>query len=86
MIRMISSVKLGLAGGLLLALGAARPAGAQRLGPVDGAGLPPTDTTRVAVGTRAPDFTLAGLGSARVTLSSFEGKKAVLLVFYRGHW
>jgi len=84
---MISSTRLGVAGGVLLALGmVARPAGAQRLGPVDGAGLPATDTTRVAVGTRAPDFTLAGLGSARVTLSSFQGKKAVLLVFYRGHW
>jgi len=83
---MTSRAMRALAGGALLALGAARPATAQRLGPVDGEGLPPTDTARVAVGTRAPDFTLAGLGDTRVTLSSFRGKKTVLLVFYRGHW
>jgi len=78
---------IALAGGALAALGVGvRPATAQRLGPVDGDGLPPTDTARVAVGTRAPDFTLAGLGDTRVTLSSFRGKKTVLLVFYRGHW
>jgi cytochrome oxidase Cu insertion factor (SCO1/SenC/PrrC family) len=56
------------------------------LGPVDGAGLPPTDTSRVAVGQLAPDFTLAAHQRGRVTLSQFRGKKNVVLVFYRGHW
>jgi hypothetical protein len=32
--------------------------GAQGLGPKDGAGLPPTDLRRVAVGSPAPDFRL----------------------------
>lgn len=57
-----------------------------KLGPVDGVGLPPIDTVRVAVGTLAPDFTLESKDGGTVTLSQFRGKKAVVLVFYRGHW
>jgi cytochrome oxidase Cu insertion factor (SCO1/SenC/PrrC family) len=63
-------------------LAAQRPA----LGPVDGAGLPPTDTGRVAVGMTAPDFTLEAFRGPPVTLSAFRGQKNVILVFYRGHW
>ena len=64
-------------------------AGAQvgtTFGPKDGTGLPPTDLTRVAVGAPAPDFTLESKEGAVVTLSSFRGRKDVVLVFYRGHW
>jgi len=57
-----------------------------KLGPKDGAGLPRTDTSRIAVGTVAPDFTLEALAGAPVTLSEFRGKKNIILVFYRGHW
>jgi hypothetical protein len=57
-----------------------------RLGPHDPAQLPPTDTSRVAVGSEAPDFTLESLTSPPVTLSQFRGKQDVVLVFYRGHW
>ena len=56
------------------------------LGPKDGAGLSPTDLSRVAVGSPAPDFTLESKDGATVTLSSFRGRKDVVLVFYRGHW
>ena len=56
------------------------------LGPKDGAGLPPTDLERVARGKTAPDFTLESKDGAQVTLSSFRGRKNVVLVFYRGHW
>ena len=56
------------------------------LGPVDGRDLPPNDLERVRVGMPAPDFTLEGLGGGRVTLSTFEGQRHVVLVFYRGHW
>lgn len=73
---------------LALALGAgAGPAAAQRprLGPVDGAGLAPTDTGRVTVGMTPPDFTLEAFKGPPVTLSSLRGKN-VVLVFYRGHW
>ena len=36
----------------------------------------------VEVGSEAPDFTLDDYNKQRVTLSSFRGSKAVLLVFY----
>jgi len=70
---------------MLLAISAGAQV-APRLGPVDGAGLPPLDTGRVAVGTVAPDFTLEAKDGGTVTLSQFLGKKIVVLVFYRGHW
>jgi cytochrome oxidase Cu insertion factor (SCO1/SenC/PrrC family) len=57
-----------------------------RLGPADGHDLPPVDTGRVRVGTRAPDFKLESLSGDTVTLSQFHGQQNVLLVFYRGHW
>ena len=57
-----------------------------KLGAKDGKDLPPTEIGRVAVGKEAPDFTLAQHGGDPVSLSSFRGKKNVVLVFYRGHW
>lgn len=73
---------------LALLAGLSVPAAGQaaKLGPRDGAGLPRTDTSRVAVGALAPDFTLESLSGPPVTLSDFRGKKKVVLVFYRGHW
>lgn len=59
---------------------------AVQLGPKDPAKLPQTDTSRVAVGTSAPDFTLESLAGPPVTLSQFRGSQNVVLVFYRGHW
>lgn len=38
------------------------------------------------VGDEAPDFELQGIGDAKVTLSSFEKKKNVVVVFSRAHW
>jgi cytochrome oxidase Cu insertion factor (SCO1/SenC/PrrC family) len=58
----------------------------QRLGPVDGLELPPTEIDRVRVGTVAPDFSLAAMNGDVVTLSDFRSRKNVVLVFYRGHW
>ena len=57
-----------------------------QLGPGDSLRLPPTDTSRVSVGSEAPDFTLESLSGPPVTLSQFRGKQNVVLVFYRGHW
>ena len=56
------------------------------LGPADGFDLPPTEIERVAVGTVAPDFTLASYSGELVTLSDYRGTHNVVLVFYRGHW
>jgi peroxiredoxin len=39
---------------------------------------------QVRLNTEAPDFTLADYRGAPVTLSSFRGRRHVLLVFNRG--
>ena len=80
--RLISGVLIALTWSVAIAAGQESMA----LGPKDGTGLPPTDLARVAVGTPAPDFTLESKDGAAVTLSSFRGRKNVVLVFYRGQW
>ncbi len=78
-----------LAGSLLAAASFATPAIAQprpALGPADGRDMEATAIDRVAIGQRAPDFTLARMGGGTTTLSSFRGRKNVVLVFYRGFW
>lgn len=57
-----------------------------KLGPKDGAQLPPADLNRIKVGDEAPDFTLEEAADKPVTLSSYRSKKTVVLVFYRGYW
>ncbi len=57
-----------------------------QLGPVDGFDLAPTEIERVAVETMAPDFSLVAMNGDTLTLSDFQGRKNVVLVFYRGHW
>lgn len=39
-------------------------------------------TMRVKVGDKAPDFTLVDQNNSKVTLSSFQGKKKVILIFH----
>ena len=70
----------------LMAAACAEDDGAARMGPLDGAELPPADLERVSVGDVAPDFRLASLGGEPVRLSDFRGRQNVVLVFYRGHW
>jgi peroxiredoxin len=51
-----------------------------------GRDLPPARAA-LAVGQRAPDFALAGVDWNTITLARLrEGKRAVLLIFYRGYW
>ena len=57
-----------------------------QLGPKDGANLKATDVDRVKVGDKAPDFTLENMDGKKISLSDFQGRKNVVLVFYRGHW
>lgn len=45
-----------------------------------------TDLARVAVGSRPPDFLLKDLDGKSHSLKQYQGKKNVVLVFYRGHW
>lgn len=42
--------------------------------------------TPVAVGEKAPDFTLEDQNNRKVTLSSVRGSTPTVLVFYRGNW
>ena len=70
---------------LLIFIGLFAQAQQPLLGPLDGAGLPPTDLDRVQVGTVAPDFRLADETGAVHQLSHHRGKNVVLVV-YRGYW
>lgn len=67
---------------LLVSLALALP----QLGPLEGAGLPPTELDRVRVGMVAPDFRLADTTGVVHQLSRYRGQKNVVLVIYRGHW
>ncbi len=72
---------------LLALLAVSLTASAQtKLGPKDGADLPAADLNRVKAGVPAPDFTLEDQDGKPVALSDYRGKKAVVLVFYRGYW
>jgi hypothetical protein len=50
-----------------------------------GARVPDTPVA-VRVGEPAPDFTLPDALGRPVALADYRGKKAVVLVFYRGYW
>jgi cytochrome oxidase Cu insertion factor (SCO1/SenC/PrrC family) len=43
-------------------------------------------TKPVAVGETAPDFTLTDQNGRSHSLAAERGKRAVVLVFYRGYW
>jgi hypothetical protein len=48
--------------------------------------LPPAETA-LRVGQQAPDFTLGDVNGHMVSLSGLrQGKRGVLLIFYRGYW
>ena len=57
-----------------------------KLGPKDSTSSPAADLNRIKVGDEAPDFTLEEAPGKPITLSSYRGKKTVVLVFYRGYW
>ncbi len=44
------------------------------------------DTMRLKEGEEAPDFELAGTKDGNVTLSSFKGKKNVVIAFFPLAW
>jgi hypothetical protein len=47
----------------------------------------PSGDAALRAGRPAPDFSLAGIDGRPVTLSQLrQGKRAVLLIFYRGYW
>jgi ABC-type transport system involved in cytochrome c biogenesis permease subunit len=47
----------------------------------------PSGQTALRVGQQAPDFALTDVDGRQVSLSQLQqGKRAVLLIFYRGYW
>ena len=46
----------------------------------------PLTPTVLRVGEPAPDFTLPDAAGRPVSLADYRGRKAVVLVFYRGYW
>ena len=71
--------------GLIAGMLAANPLFAQ-LGPKEPLSGSGTDVERVKIGQAAPDFILENVEGKAISLSDFRGKKAVILVFYRGYW
>ncbi len=57
-----------------------------QLGPKDPTRGGATEIDRIKVGQAAPDFALENADGRAVRLSDYRGKKAVVLVFYRGYW
>jgi len=48
--------------------------------------LKATDLERVNPGDSAPDFNLESIDKSLIKLSSFQNRKDVVLIFYRGYW
>ena len=71
--------------GLIAGVLTANPLSAQ-LGPKDPTSGSATELDRIKVGQAAPDFSLENVEGQVINLSDFRGKKAVVLVFYRGYW
>lgn len=71
--------------GLVAGVLAANPLFGQ-LGPKDPTSGSATEVDRIKVGQAAPDFALENVDGKTINLSEFRGKKAVVLVFYRGYW
>lgn len=85
--RRISQIAASVAMPLVFAMaGTASAQATPQLGPVDGKDLAPTEIERVAIGSKAPDFTLHKYEDGVFTLSNAYAKKNIVLVFYRGYW
>ena len=60
--------------------------GIEKVKAAEAIGLKPTDLGRINPGTEAPDFNLESVEKTWVKLSSYQNRKNVVLVFYRGYW
>ena len=48
--------------------------------------LKATDLERINPGDSSPDFSLESIDRSLIKLSSFQNRKNVVLIFYRGYW
>jgi len=53
---------------------------------VNASELQATDLERIQIGKAVPGFNLESVDGNWVKLSSYQNRKNVILVFYRGHW
>jgi hypothetical protein len=53
---------------------------------VNASELQATDLERIQIGKAIPDFSLESVDGNWIKLSSYQNRKNVILVFYRGHW
>lgn len=73
--------------GFILLIIAHTPIGTiQKVSIVNASDLKATDLKRIQIGTSAPDFTLESADGNWIKLSSYQNRKNVILVFYRGYW
>ncbi len=85
--RSLWAVALAFLAVLWLSPGAAGRSAAFKKNIYDPGHLKPTDSVlQVKVGQKAPDFSLPAVGGGRVRLSSFRGKKNVVLSFVPAAW
>ena len=52
----------------------------------DTAELKATDLERINPGDSSPDFSLESIDRSLIKLSSFQNRKDIVLIFYRGYW
>ena len=64
------------------ALGGAMP----KVRAVNASELQATDLERIQIGKAVPDFNLESVDGNWIKLSSYQNRKNVILVFYRGNW
>ena len=67
---------------IAFALGGAVP----KVSSVDASELQASDLERIQIGKAVPDFNLESVDGKWVKLSSYQDRKNVILVFYRGYW
>ena len=70
---------------LLIAV-AALSGAMSKVSDVNAAELQATDLERIQIGEAVPDFNLESVDGNWVRLSSYQDRKNVILVFYRGYW
>lgn len=79
------TIKSVLLGFVLLSIFCILP-GAEKASAADASVTAATDLERINPGTAAPDFNLESVEGTQVKLSSYQNRKNVILIFYRGFW
>ena len=79
-------IKTGCQVFILLITASALCAATPKVSAVNASELQATDLERIQIGKAVPDFNLESVDGNWVKLSSYQNRKNVILVFYRGNW